>query len=122
MGQIGEDFAADYLRSLGWEVLDRNWRTRYGELDLIAADGDTLVIVEVKTRMSRTYDDPAAAVTPRKLQRMRLLARQWLQQQAGEGSRWWEVIRFDIVSLRLDYDHPEDRRSAVLRHHTGIVE
>ena len=121
IGEIGEDFAADYVRSLGWRILARNWRTRYGELDLIAADGDTLVIIEVKTRMSATYDDPVAAITPDKLRRMRRLAQQWLAAQPPDAP-WWEVIRFDAISLRLDYQHPEDRQSARLRHHTGLVE
>lgn len=118
---MGEDFAAEYVESLGWRILDRNWRTRFGEIDLIAADGARLVIVEVKTRMSATYDDPVAAVTAQKLRRMRLLTRQWLAARP-DGSPWWEEIRFDVISLRLDYRHPQDREQATLRHHTGLVE
>ncbi|MFT3662770.1 MAG: YraN family protein [Gordonia sp. (in: high G+C Gram-positive bacteria)] len=121
VGRIGEDLAAEYAESLGWRILERNWRTRYGELDLIAADGTTLVIVEVKTRASHTFTDPVAAVTTGKLRRMRLLARQWLAARP-EGAPWWEVIRFDAVSVQLDLDHPEDRSAARLTHHTGLVE
>ncbi|WP_026917655.1 YraN family protein [Gordonia shandongensis] len=118
IGQIGEDLVADYLHGLGWRVLARNWRTRYGELDLIAADGDTLVVVEVKTRASRTYSDPLAAVTPDKLRRMRSLARQWLDQQEA----FWPTIRFDVVSVKLDVADPEDPARASWRHHAGVCE
>ncbi|MFT4088559.1 MAG: YraN family protein [Gordonia sp. (in: high G+C Gram-positive bacteria)] len=123
VGRIGEDLAERHVRRLGWRVLARNWRTRYGELDLIAADGDTLVVVEVKTRMSTTYDDPVAAVTAQKLRRMRLLTRQWLAAQRESGTaQWWDLIRFDVVSIRLDMEHPEDEQSATLAHHRGLVE
>ncbi len=118
VGQIGEDLAAQYVEKLGWQILARNWRTRNGELDLIGADGSTLVIVEVKTRASRTYSDPLAAVTPEKLRRMRLLARQWLAQQ----ERFWEVIRFDVVSIQLDVSDPEDLARATWWHHVGVEE
>ncbi|MEZ5211847.1 MULTISPECIES: YraN family protein [unclassified Gordonia (in: high G+C Gram-positive bacteria)] len=121
VGRLGEDLAADHVAGLGWRILDRNWRTRYGELDLIAADGTTLVIVEVKTRASRTFTDPVAAVTADKLRRMRLLARQWLAAQPP-GAPWWEIIRFDVVSIQLDLDRPGDRSLARLTHHTGLVD
>lgn len=121
VGRFGEDLAAEFAESLGWRILDRNWRTRYGELDIIAADGTTLVIVEVKTRASHTFVDPVAAVTADKLRRMRLLARQWLAAQPPDAP-WWEVIRFDVVSVQLDLAHPEDRASARLTHHLGLVE
>lgn len=118
IGRLGEDVAAEYISGLGWQVLARNWRTRYGELDLIAADGRTLTIVEVKTRASRTFVDPVAAVTPQKLRTMRLVTRQWLAEQ----SEFWPVIRFDIVSIRLDIGDPEDLERATIAHHRGIVE
>lgn len=118
VGQIGEDLAAQYVDKLGWRTLERNWRTRNGELDLIGADGTTLVIVEVKTRASRTFSDPLAAVTPQKLRRMRLLARQWLAQQ----DVFWEVIRFDVISVQLDVNDPEDLQQATWWHHVGVTE
>ncbi|MGW9266867.1 YraN family protein [Gordonia terrae] len=116
IGRLGEDVAADYATSLGWVVLDRNWRTRYGELDLVACEGSILVIVEVKTRASRTYDDPVMAVTPTKLTRMRRLARLWLAAQ----DRRWSQIRFDVVSVRLDQAAPDDLARARVRHHRGV--
>lgn len=121
IGQLGEDIAAQFVVTLGWQVLDRNWRTRYGELDLIGADGTTLVIVEVKTRASAVYTDPVSAITAAKLRRMRLLARQWLAAQPADAP-WWDVIRFDAISVQLDLNDPADRDKARLRHHTGLVE
>ncbi|PYE14045.1 uncharacterized protein UPF0102 [Williamsia limnetica] len=59
VGQLGEDLAADFLDGLGWVVLVRNWRCRYGELDLIAAEGPDLVVVEVKTRSGALFGDVA---------------------------------------------------------------
>lgn len=115
---MGEDLAADHVRALGWRILDRNWRTRQGELDLLAAEGTTLVVVEVKTRASRVFGDPVAAVTPRKLARMQRLARMWLTEH-GHG---WAQIRFDVISIQLDPREPEDIASAVVRHHRGVFE
>ncbi|WP_439032639.1 YraN family protein [Gordonia terrae] len=116
IGRIGEDAAAEYAVSLGWRVLKRNWRNRYGELDLIAADGSVLVIVEVKTRASRTFDDPVMAVTPDKLARMRRVAQMWLAAQ----DRRWSQIRFDVLSVQLDRFDPDDLTRARIRHHPGV--
>lgn len=126
IGRLGEDVAADYVRGLGWTVLQRNWRNRYGELDLIAStgtgpgggSGGTLVIVEVKTRASRLYTDPALAVTRDKLARMRRLARMWLSEQDTH----WGQIRFDVVSVQLDPAAPERIDIAEVRHHVGVFE
>ncbi|WP_168700330.1 YraN family protein [Gordonia paraffinivorans] len=118
IGRLGEDAAADHARSLGWVVLVRNWRNRYGELDLIAADGTTLVVVEVKTRAGRTFDDPVMAVTPAKLSRMRRLTRMWLAEQ----ERCWERIRFDVMAVRLDAHEPEDPGGVRITHHRGVHE
>ncbi|GAC68994.1 YraN family protein [Gordonia soli] len=116
IGRLGEDLAADHLTGLGWTVLHRNWRNRYGELDIIAADGSTLVIVEVKTRASQMYSDPTLAVTPTKLTRMRRLAQIWLSEQ----ERGWSQIRFDVVAVQLDSATPDDVARAEIRHHTGV--
>ncbi|MGV9712354.1 YraN family protein [Gordonia sp. NPDC003424] len=118
IGRLGEDLAAAHVTGLGWRVLDRNWRNRYGELDLIAADGSTLVVVEVKTRASRVFIDPVTAVTPLKLARMRRLAAVWL----AENGHGWERIRFDVISIQLDPRDPEDTAAAVVRHHRGVFE
>ncbi|MEO9327738.1 YraN family protein [Gordonia aurantiaca] len=118
VGRLGEDAAAEYVGSLGWVVLERNWRNRYGELDLIAADGPVLVVVEVKTRAGRTYDDPVMAVTPEKLVRMRRLTRMWLAEQEPK----WAQVRFDVISVRLDGFAPDGPARMRIRHHRGVYE
>ncbi|WP_039993897.1 YraN family protein [Gordonia otitidis] len=122
IGRLGEDLAAEYVAGLGWSVLERNWRCRYGELDMIATDRDgqesVLVIVEVKTRASRVLGDPAEAVTADKLSRIRRLTRLWLADQDA----FWPTIRVDVVSVQLDPHHPERTELAALRHHRGVFE
>ncbi len=76
-------------------MLDRNWRCREGEIDLVATDGDTVVVVEVKTRSGIGFGRPAEAVTRTKLVRMRRLAQLWL---AANRVGWVEV-RFDVVAV-----------------------
>lgn len=122
IGQLGEDLAARYVIGLGWSVLERNWRCRYGEIDLIANDNDdfdpTLVVVEVKTRASRVFGDPAQAVTADKLSRLRRLTRIWLTEQ----EMYWPSIRFDVISVQLDSRYPDRTEFAALRHHSGVFE
>jgi len=97
LGIRGEDLAAEFLESTGMVVLERNWRTRYGEIDLIAQDGAVLVFVEVKTRSGLGYGTPAEAVTHRKAERIRRLAGMWLAAQ----TRRWSHIRVDVVTVLL---------------------
>jgi putative endonuclease len=95
VGAYGERIAADYLTAQGLQVLDRNWRTPTGELDIIARDGPDVVFCEVKTRRSGRFGVPAEAVHPAKVRRMRQLAAQWL---AASQVRPREV-RFDVVCV-----------------------
>ncbi|MFZ2529906.1 MAG: YraN family protein [Rhodococcus sp. (in: high G+C Gram-positive bacteria)] len=95
LGALGEDLAAEFLASIGMTVLERNWRCRYGELDLIARDGAVLVFVEVKTRTGLGYGSPAEAVTPAKADRIRRLAGLWLSEQETR----WRRIRVDVVTV-----------------------
>lgn len=97
LGARGEELAARFLRDAGLEIVDRNWRCRYGELDLIARDAATTVFVEVKTRRGLAYGTPAEAVTFGKQQRIRRLALLWLAEQTGP----WRHIRFDVVSVLM---------------------
>ena len=89
--------AANHLTAAGLTVLDRNWRCAAGELDLVAADGDELVVVEVKTRRTTTYGTPAEAVTWRKLARLRRLAAAWL---AAHDERP-RSVRIDVVAVTV---------------------
>lgn len=101
LGQRGEQIAMEYLRSRGLVVLDRNWRPRgqgvRGELDLVARDGDELVIIEVKTRRSIAYGSAVEAVTTRKMRSLRSLALAWLEHRSVHAPR----IRFDVVAVTI---------------------
>ncbi|AOW94478.1 YraN family protein [Rhodococcus sp. WMMA185] len=87
--------AARYLTEAGMEIIDRNWRSRYGEVDLIAVEGDWLVFIEVKTRRGLRFGTPAEAVTFSKQRRIRLLAVEWLR----DCGRHWSRVRFDVVAI-----------------------
>lgn len=91
--------AVDYLRSRGLRVLTRNWRCRYGELDVVAADelACALVFVEVKTRTSDQFGGVAQAVTPLKVRRLRRLAGLWLATQTAS----WKTVRIDVIGVRI---------------------
>ncbi len=95
LGRYGEDVAARYLQDAGFILIERNWRCRAGELDLIALDGDVLVVCEVKTRTSDAFGGPLAAVDARKLARIRLLAAQWLV----EHPIGVDGLRIDVVGV-----------------------
>ena len=101
LGQRGEQLAMEYLRTQGMTVLDRNWRPRgqgvRGELDLVARDGDDLVIVEVKTRRSIAYGTAVEAVTTRKMRVLRSLALAWLDFRSVHAPR----LRFDVVAVTI---------------------
>jgi putative endonuclease len=99
IGALGEQVAVDHLMSLGFRVLTRNWRCRYGELDVIAADdaARTVVFVEVKTRTSDQFGGVAQAVTPHKVRRLRRLAGLWLAAQQGG----WAAVRIDVIGVSL---------------------
>ena len=96
LGAYGERLAARHLESVGMTVLDRNWRCREGELDLVARDRDgTVVFVEVKTRSTAAFGEPAEAVSWTKARRLRTLAGAWLREHPGDGA----PLRFDVVSI-----------------------
>ncbi|OSC42408.1 YraN family protein [Mycobacterium decipiens] len=99
LGAMGEALAVDHLARMGLRILSRNWRCRYGELDVIACDAvtRTVVFVEVKTRTGDGYGGLAHAVTERKVRRLRRLAGLWL---AGQDERW-AAIRIDVIGVRI---------------------
>lgn len=98
LGARGEDLAAQFLTEAGMTVICRNWRCRYGELDLIVREGETVVFVEVKTRTGLRFGVPAEAVTFAKQVRIRRLAAIWLAEQPGA----WAPIRFDVVAVLIE--------------------
>lgn len=97
LGRAGEDRAAAYLEKRGWRVLERNWRCRQGELDIVALDGDELVVVEVKTRRSLGFGHPLEAVDGRKRARLWRLAMAWATDHP-DPARGRE-IRLDAIAL-----------------------
>ncbi len=95
LGRSGEDRAARHLAKLGYRMLERNYRTRQGEIDLIALDGDTIVFVEVKTRTNNAYGAPELAVDQRKQGRMAKAALGYLRQKQLHQM----PCRFDVVAI-----------------------
>jgi putative endonuclease len=95
VGAYGERVALAHLVEQGMVVLDRNWRCRSGEIDLILRDGADLVFCEVKTRRGDRFGSPVEAVTTQKVRRLRHLAAEWLAQAGLRGP----TVRFDVVSV-----------------------
>src|SRR2546427_11803979 len=95
LGKEGERVAAQFLEARGYRILERNYRTRRGEIDLIAEDGRILVFVEVKVRLDDRFGGPAAAITRAKQARIARLAQQYLAWRRG-GCR---TGRFDGVLI-----------------------
>jgi len=95
LGAHGEEMAAGWYESRGYEVLARNWRCREGEIDLIVRQARTIVFCEVKTRTSAAFGLPAEAVTYEKRARLRHLAAKWLDESPVRPLR----IRFDVAAI-----------------------
>ena len=103
LGATGEELAVAHLRRRGCEILDRNFRTRWGELDIVAADMRTLVFCEVKTRRAgRSWRNPLESVHQDKQLRLRRMAGQWLATRTG-GPRLAQC-RFDAIGVTVDGD------------------
>lgn len=97
LGRYGEDLAAQHLQASGAVLLDRNWRCRQGELDIVALEADgTLVFCEVKTRSSTSFGEPAEAVGAVKARRIRGLACRWLEQHRPRDAAG---LRFDVIAI-----------------------
>ena len=96
-GAKGEDIAEKHLRRLGYSIVERNYRCREGEIDIIAWQDDCLVFVEVKTRTGGGFGTPEESVTPLKQERLALLADAYIQ-GLGEPPEFW---RIDVVGVEL---------------------
>jgi putative endonuclease len=95
IGEFGEDLATEYLMQQGFEILERNWRHRYWELDLICKEANTTVFVEVKTRKSTKYGHPEEGLTKKKLKTIIAAGAEYLHKNPN-----WDV-RYDCVSILL---------------------
>ena len=114
LGRAGEDRAAHYLESLGFAVLDRNWRTKEGELDLVVASARELVVVEVKTRRTELFGHPFEAVHELKKVRLWRLAMAWIaaHHDLAQGRR----LRIDAIGII-----GPDPRTGALEHLEGLM-
>ncbi len=102
-GKQGEELAAEWLLAQGFELLHRNWKYSYFELDIIATKEHVLHFIEVKTRTTDTYGYPEEGVTAKKLERLMNAGEEFLHQYPG-----WKRIQYDILSIRLHrYKAPE---------------
>jgi putative endonuclease len=99
LGRAGEDVAAAWYEGHGYEVLERNWRRREGEVDLIVRKGRTVAFCEVKTRSSDAFGTGAEAVLPAKQRRVRRLATRWLAELTPATGRRLVDLRFDVVDI-----------------------
>lgn len=113
-GKEGEDLAASHLKSLGYKILERNFKKRYGEIDIIAQDEDTLVFVEVKTRWSKRFGPPEEAVTPWKLKSI-IRTAQYYKMLHPELP---ESLRIDVVAVDLCAQGRE-KRIRLIKNATG---
>lgn len=95
LGDSGEDLVATWYAERGYRVLDRNWRCRDGEIDLVIARGGLVGFCEVKTRRGNTFGEPFEAVTFAKQRRLRGLAAWWLREHPQGGA----ALRFDVASV-----------------------
>jgi len=102
-GAIAEELVAHRLAAAGWEIVERNARTRHGELDIVARDGATLVFIEVKgAREGTTFgpEKPILSIDARKQRRVRRLATAWMSERRDQPP--YEEIRFDAAGVTLD--------------------
>ncbi len=102
VGQAGERAAAALLREEGFRIIERNFRTPLGEIDVIAEEDDVLCFIEVKTRRSEAYGGPAEAVTPRKQRQIAKVAAVYISRNCPEG----RTCRFDVVTVMEKDDLP----------------
>ncbi len=97
-GRLGEDQACRALRARGYEIVERNWRCPYGEIDIVARDGACWAFVEVKTRHGSRFSLPEEGMTEQKVARLVELAQIYIAEKALEDVDW----RIDLVAIELD--------------------
>jgi putative endonuclease len=114
LGKWGEGVAGRFLQEKGYRLLDANYRCRWGEVDIVAQEGDELVFVEVRTRRGTQFGTPEESVTAAKARRLIATAQDYLQQHGQEKSEW----RIDLIAIRLD----GDRRVQDIAHLRHAVE
>ena len=96
-GEQGEELAARYLAEEGYRIIERNYRCRFGEIDIVAQEGETLVFVEVKSRRSDSYGDPQLAVDRDKRKKICLISLNYLSEKHLQS----RTARFDVVAVKM---------------------
>lgn len=104
LGDWGEDRAVEYLKERDWIIEERNYRTPFGECDLIARKNEITAFVEVKTRKTRDFGPPETAVDHEKRQHLQRIARYYLSEETNPGQP-----RFDVIAIQFDRDQPDIR-------------
>jgi len=108
LGKVGEAAAAWYLEKKGWKVLERNYRCRFGEIDLIVLDGNVLVFVEVRTRSSASFGTPQESVGYKKQNKLRSLARYYMMDRQVKYKI--SGYRFDVLAVKIDRESGKTER------------
>ncbi len=98
MGTEGEELAVHFLKKRGYTIIAKNYRTKFGEIDLIARDGDAIAFIEVKLRSGKNYGDPAEAVDQKKKSQISRVALYYLSREKAANT----ICRFDTVSVLPD--------------------
>ena len=101
LGKWGEDVARRHLEEQGYSILETNYRCPYGEVDIVAREGDAVVFVEVKTRRDRTFGQPEESVTAAKQGKLIEVAQAYLQENPGLPEDW----RIDVVAILASDPH-----------------
>lgn len=112
-GKLGEDYAAELLREKGYKILTRNFRSRFGEIDIVATHGRELVFVEVKTRWSKKFGNPEESVTSLKLRHL-MKAAEYFKLMNPKTP---DVMRFDVVATEISGGQVMNAR--ILKNVTG---
>ena len=97
LGAKGEEVAVSYLKSRGYRIVERNYRIRFGEIDIIAEQGDDLVFIEVKTRSGTLFGSPFESVTKQKQKQLSKVALEYISKQGFHD----RPARFDVVGIEL---------------------
>ncbi|MBR4949872.1 MAG: YraN family protein [Clostridia bacterium] len=109
IGDMGEELACKYLKKKKYKIIDRNFQTRYGEIDIIALKKDVICFVEVKTRNNDDFQKAYESVTSKKMERIKTTAFQYLQKNHGD-----KQLRFDIIEV---YTNRENKNKIEINHY-----
>lgn len=101
-GEKSESIAVNYLKKQGYKIIEQNYRTKLGEIDIIAKEKGTITFIEVKSRKSKNFGNPKWAVTPKKQRKISMVALQYLKTTMQSNAK----ARFDVVSIISSPDNP----------------